>query len=374
MIDVFLFEQQFQRFREHVIKESDMDFVSFSSNYYTDNQEGYKWQLNRDARKLLGFETWKEDDIGSGKITHSVIEAIELPNNNLVQWQSRYGDQNRPHNVLYVILQGHSDDIEFSDSLFYSLYYKLDDLNVFGRLVNLFGRKYALIAYLMFLKDRNQYMPIAPKYFDKAFSLLGVNFSTNQKCSWENYLAFNNILLELKVLLSDKLKREVSLLDAHSFAWMISRTIEGNELPKDNIKCLELSAKQRETIVNTRIGQEYFRDALINYWGECAITRCRAVHLLRASHVKPWSKCNAMEAVDPFNGFLLSPTLDAAFDKGFITFDNTGKVLVSTYLKESDAKILGISSSLCLTRIDPKHKHYLKYHREYYRERFLGEI
>jgi hypothetical protein len=40
MIDIFLFEQQFQRFREHVINESGMDLTSFSSNPYTEVQEG----------------------------------------------------------------------------------------------------------------------------------------------------------------------------------------------------------------------------------------------------------------------------------------------------------------------------------------------
>lgn len=229
MIDIFLFEQQFQRFREHVIKESGEDLTSFSSNSYTKDQESYKDNLYRDARKLLRFETWQESDIGSGKIARSVIEAIELPDNNLVQWQSRYGDEKRPHSALCVALEKQSN-IEAFDSAFYSLYRRSDDLNVFGSLVDLFGRKYALIAYLLFLKNRDQYMPIAPTYFDKAFSLLGASFSTARKCSWRNYLTFNNILSELKILLADKLEGEVSLLDAHSFAWIISRTIKDDEL------------------------------------------------------------------------------------------------------------------------------------------------
>lgn len=208
-------------------------------------------------------------------------------------------------------------------------------------------------------------MPIAPRYFDKAFSLLGVGFSTSHKCSWENYITFNNILLELKILLTDKLEEEVSLLDAHSFAWMISRDIEGNELTKDDIEYSELLEKQREAVVKERIGQGYFRDALVNYWGECAITGCKEISLLRASHIKPWSKCDLKEAVDPFNGFLLSPTLAAAFDAGFITFDDTRKILISTSLKASDAETLGISSSLCLSQIDQRHQHYVKYHREH---------
>jgi len=77
MIDIFLFEQQFQRFREHVIKESGEDLTSFSSNRYTEEQESYKDNLYRDARRLLKFETWKESDIGSGKIARSVIRPLQ---------------------------------------------------------------------------------------------------------------------------------------------------------------------------------------------------------------------------------------------------------------------------------------------------------
>lgn len=326
-------------------------------------EEGYKYDIYHAARKLLQFETWKESAIGQGSITRSVIAAIELPNNNLVQWQSRYGDEKRPHHNLHTALEDLTD-IAAYDLTFYSLYRKSDDLNAFENLVNLFGRKYALIAYLLFLKDITRYMPIAPTYFDQAFSLLGVDFSTNQKCSWENYSTFNSILSELKVLLTYKLKREVSLLDAHSFAWIISRTIDDNCL-KNTREYLELSVNQRETVIKARIGQGDFRHELVNYWKVCAVTGCQELSLLRASHIKPWAKCDLKESIDPFNGLLLSPSFDAAFDKGFITFDNAGIILISAFLRESDAKVLGISPLLGLSRIDPQHQPYLNYHREY---------
>ena len=42
--------------------------------------------------------------------------------------------------------------------------------------------------------------------------------------------------------------------------------------------------------------------------------------LLRASHIKPWADCGTdAERLDVFNGLLLAPHLDAAFDAGFIT-------------------------------------------------------
>ncbi|MDC0682621.1 HNH endonuclease signature motif containing protein [Sorangium atrum] len=42
--------------------------------------------------------------------------------------------------------------------------------------------------------------------------------------------------------------------------------------------------------------------------------------LLRASHIKPWADCETdAERLDVYNGILLAPHLDAAFDRGFIT-------------------------------------------------------
>ncbi|MBL8636431.1 MAG: HNH endonuclease [Myxococcales bacterium] len=42
--------------------------------------------------------------------------------------------------------------------------------------------------------------------------------------------------------------------------------------------------------------------------------------LLRSSHIKPWSDCETdAERLDIWNGFLLAPHLDAAFDRGFLS-------------------------------------------------------
>ena len=40
-----------------------------------------------------------------------------------------------------------------------------------------------------------------------------------------------------------------------------------------------------------------------------------------ASHTKPWSACTHVERLDPFNGLMLTPNLDGAFDGGLVTFD-----------------------------------------------------
>jgi hypothetical protein len=81
-----------------------------------------------------------------------------------------------------------------------------------------------------------------------------------------------------------------------------------------------------------RVGQDLFRDGLLDYWdGICAVTGLAVPELLRASHIKPWVDCDTdAERLDLFNGLLLAPKLDAAMDRGFITIDDAAWSLSRT--------------------------------------------
>ena len=358
-----MFEGEFQLFRQHVLEKSGAEFISFNSNPYTEREEGYKYEIQKKGRENLNLEDWDTKDIGKGKIAEAVIRAIELPVNNLVSWQPRYGQKKTPHYVLKQALDSSFEIAKFENVLF-DLYRTNKDEANFHNLVGLFRRKYPLIAYLYFLKDRSRYMPIAPDYFDLSFKLLGADFITSLHCSWENYTTFNHLLSELKLMLSDKLSADVSLLDAHSFAWMLSCQMAKTERPKKLTKYTELTQKSKEAIIQARIGQGRFRKAILEYWLSCAVTGCREQRLLKASHIKPWAQCDLREIVDLYNGLLLAPSLDAAFDAGYISFSDDGEILMSDDLADTDAKALGIDKTLKLCHTDPKHHPYLKYHRE----------
>ena len=367
-IDPYLFEKQFGAFKTFVEEQSKVSFVSFASNPYTDDQEGYKSEIYREARGKLVFQAWKESDIGSGDIIASTIESIEIPNNNLVSWQSRYGDDNRPHQQLYEAKQN-PKQLKAVEQCLFNLFHKTEVEASFKILIEIFGQKYALIAYLLFLKDRSKYLPIATTYFDKSFELLGSNFKTRAQCSWENYSQYLELISQLKTMLSEALSTEassieVSMLDAHSFAWMLSSQMNEDNLA-DVKEYLSLTDTERETIVKARKGQGPFRERLIKYWTSCAVTGCQKHTLLIASHIKPWSKSdNTAERLDLYNGLLLSPNLDACFDSGFISFDDSGKILLSNELNEKDMHDLGINKDMKLSRIEPEHHKYLAYHRQ----------
>ena len=118
---------------------------------------------------------------------------------------------------------------------------------------------------------------------------------------------------------------------------------------------------QKSVMVNTRIGQGRFREDLISYWQGCAITKYQNNSFLIASHIKPWANSNNEERLDPYNGFLLLANIDKAFDLGYISFDDRGRILISEQLEDYQA--LGINEHMNVL-LAKQHQYYLAFHRE----------
>jgi len=125
-------------------------------------------------------------------------------------------------------------------------------------------------------------------------------------------------------------------------------------------------ATEAERLVVQRVGQDIFRAGLIDYWeGRCAISGLAVPELLRASHIKPWADCESdAERLDAFNGLLLAPHLDAAFDRGFITVADDGTVIVSSELADDDREALGLHGPLRVASLADGHRLYLSWHRD----------
>ncbi|MDR6306032.1 hypothetical protein GGQ85_003760 [Nitrobacter vulgaris] len=115
-----------------------------------------------------------------------------------------------------------------------------------------------------------------------------------------------------------------------------------------------------------RIGQNIFRDALMEYWnGTCPLSGISGAELLRASHMIPWSDCTTdAQRLDVHNGLLLSALWDAAFDAGLVTFGDDGAVLPSPQLEAAAYQALGIGKTLRLALRD-ENQPYLAYHRNH---------
>ncbi len=107
------------------------------------------------------------------------------------------------------------------------------------------------------------------------------------------------------------------------------------------------------------------RQSLIAYWqGLCAVTGLDVLPLLRASHIKPWARCESdAERLEVFNGLLLAPHLDALFDGGWISFDDNSGVLVSPELSGDRQARLGVQPGWRLAELAAPHIAYLAWHR-----------
>ena len=121
-----------------------------------------------------------------------------------------------------------------------------------------------------------------------------------------------------------------------------------------------LNETEKSIMTNARMGQGMFRDQLIAMWNGCAVTNYGDKRLLVASHIKPWSKSNNQERLDKYNGLLLLANLDKAFDLGFISFEDSGKLMISCQLEKPN--VLGIKEGMAF-QVSPQHKKYLDFHR-----------
>ena len=338
--------------------------ASFSSGYLN-RVEGYKEAVYVHATDILQPKTWNEKDVISGKVAELAKRAMMISDNNFVDYHQKIRFSNKI-----------DENPVKAGELLYDLYVgKKSDKDNIEALAAFFGRYYDIIAYLFFLKAPDRYFPCVKTPFRDAFAELHLDTDFFGPCVYENYKGFCNTILELTDLFYNY-GWKISPIDVHSFLWIIAphenayRDIHayifddnGEVLPPEED---DSARKDHKSMVNTRVNQTLFRKNLIEYWdGCCSVTGCSKTDMLRASHIKPWKDCEFnRDAVNVYNGFLLIPNLDMAFDSGYISFDDDGKIMISEKLLPEDREKLGISSSMKLRKIDDGHRGFLKYHRD----------
>lgn len=131
---------------------------------------------------------------------------------------------------------------------------------------------------------------------------------------------------------------------------------------KTTIKIYE--NKTVKATMNRRVTQSPFRKKLINKYGCCQICGMDILGLLRASHSKPFNKCNVKESIDEYNGLLLCPGHDGVYDGGYIGFNDDGSIILSKYLSEENKKRFNINNDIKI-ELEPEHSEYLEYHRNH---------
>lgn len=237
--EIDLLGKEFDAFLSFVSTRAPDHAVSFSHPYLVD-EEGYKRPLAAAALTALDLDSWRPDLIGRGHILRHVVQsfAARIPwaggiqPNNLVHWQ-----QIKPFAELPNVA-----DLEHA---LYDLFKGTEPASSVYERLRAVGATYQIVAFLFFLKDPDRYLPISQERFDKAFRIIGIQgFKTWGAKSWENYATYVEIVGQVRRFLQSKFADEVSLLDAHSFLWVIAsqmRRVEKSRADYDK----QVSAFQR---------------------------------------------------------------------------------------------------------------------------------
>lgn len=128
----------------------------------------------------------------------------------------------------------------------------------------------------------------------------------------------------------------------------------------------ELDQTTKTALIQARIGQGEFRANVLKLNNKtCIFTGINEPGLLIAGHLKPWSKSNNTEKLDPYNGLPLTPTYDKLLDRGFISFDEENKLKISPIVNHSIRSKLNLhEGKLYILPSDPRFREYLSYHRD----------
>lgn len=127
-----------------------------------------------------------------------------------------------------------------------------------------------------------------------------------------------------------------------------------------------LAETERKAVVLARRGQGLFKQRVMQIEQVCRITGVSRVEHLRASHCKPWRDSSNTERLDGENGLLLTPNADHLFDRGFISFEDSGDVLISPVAHQDSLSRLGLSLGQLTNvgRFSEGQRKYLEFHRE----------
>lgn len=126
-----------------------------------------------------------------------------------------------------------------------------------------------------------------------------------------------------------------------------------------------LKQTERTALIQARRGQGTFKKNVFRIEGYCRITKVDNPAHLIASHCKPWRDSDNDERLNGENGLLLTPTIDHLFDRGFISFDNDGQLLISPVAHRLSLSRMGINTDepVNVGGFSSGQKNYLDFHR-----------
>jgi len=205
--------------------------------------------------------------------------------------------------------------------------------------------------------------PLSPKAFieqlapllPEKHSPLQVTGNGNQGC----YLA--SVSLQLgRLVLHLARKSDAGSIDA------LEALIEDAEADEEVEKILSSSLQltEKEQLIKARRGQGLFKLRVMALANRCLVTGVEDQRFLVASHIKPWKHSSDLERLDGHNGLLLAPHIDRLFDKGWISFTDTGSLL-STDEALTVLASWHVDPAVSVGQFTPTQAAYLSFHRSH---------
>lgn len=220
------------------------------------------------------------------------------------------------------------------------------------------------------IEEKEDVLKFAVKKSDVTHSGIYINQASGKRTD-ANWNLIGDIALpkisRLSILKLEK-DSEIKYYFKLSYSLVDIEEAEDDEIEKsiEKIENSKLNPTEKETLILARIGQGIYRRRLLEETSACPFTLVDDEHLLIASHIKPWKKSSNNEKKDPKNGFVFTPTYDKLFDRGYISFTDDKKLIVSPWISRYNCDRLGLEDGVVLEKlpnIDEKRKKYLEYHR-----------
>jgi hypothetical protein len=123
---------------------------------------------------------------------------------------------------------------------------------------------------------------------------------------------------------------------------------------------------EKLALIRARRGQGLFKENVMRMERACRITKVDNPSHLIGSHIKPWRDSNNEQRLDGENGLLLTPSIDHLFDRGFISFEGDGRLLVSPVADALSLRRMGVATGdkVNVGDFSSGQRRYLEFHRE----------
>ncbi|MDH4417711.1 MAG: HNH endonuclease signature motif containing protein [Acidovorax sp.] len=157
--------------------------------------------------------------------------------------------------------------------------------------------------------------------------------------------------------------RLLGLLDSRALKPKRKASANADEIER-KIRSSGLPETTKKALIDARVGQGLFRSALLKLYRSCPITGVSNPALLVASHIKAWKNGTNEERLDPYNGLLLAPHIDKLFDRGFISFSDSGEMLISNPGTKEVLKNWHVPSVSRIPTLGKNQRIYMAYHRK----------